>query len=70
MKLHRNFLLMQILMTIKACLVTWSSAWVKKRIVRVTANISPQDLLLCSNNGFHAIVLKVFIGIWSVHEKD
>lgn len=57
-------------MTIKACLVT--SAWVKNKnlIDIVTANISPQDLLLCSNNGFHAIVLKVFIGIWSVHEKD
>lgn len=26
--------------------------------------------MLCSNNGFHAIVLKDFIGIWSVQEKD
>lgn len=23
-----------------------------------------------SNNGFHSVVLKIFIGIWSVHEKD
>ncbi len=22
------------------------------------------------NNGFHSVVLKIFIGIWSVHEKD
>lgn len=26
--------------------------------------------MACGNNGFHAIVLKAFIGIWSVQEKD
>lgn len=26
--------------------------------------------MVCSNNGFHAIVLKAFIGIWSVQEND
>ena len=25
---------------------------------------------MSGNNGFHSTVLKIFIGIWSVHEKD
>lgn len=28
------------------------------------------NVLMGSNNGFNSVVLKIFIGIWSVHEKD